>query len=334
MGDLDQPAELADRSHRRVSSRWSLPPGLLCAAFVLIALEFVRQFLTSFSVSNINSPDLAYATNAASVVGWLLVAAAALAMSDHLGKERRHFAFLLRMSSIGAVLLAVAAGLNLAAVAVIREHFPPLHNTGFYSYVSLLLALERAAAGFTAAGWIAVCGGATLALIRAGRRSHGNSLTTDPWFTVLGFASIAAAANVAANTISFLLLWNYSIGWLDATYGFQAAGWLAVAGALLASVLAARRMHIGRRLLLGLPVGAGGSALLASSFVLGIAFYEMWVANLGLLVRWENGLAAAGWLALAAGSGMSAIGTRETGRANHAEDLEIARAVPIGTLLP
>jgi hypothetical protein len=252
-------------------------------------------------------------------------------MSDQLGQERRHFALLLRMSSIGAVLLAVAAALNLAVVVVIREHFPPWHITGPYTYVSLLLALERASAGITAAGWIAVCGGAVLALMRACRRSHGNSLTTDPWITVLGFASVAAAANVIANTIYFTLLWNYSVGWLDATLGFQAAGWLAIAGALLAYVFAARRIPIERRLLLGLRVGGFGAVLLASSFVLGIAFYEMWVADLGLLVRLENGLAAAGWLALAAGSGMSAIGARKT--ADHAEGLEIEWAEPIETLL-
>ncbi len=295
----------------RARSEWTLPIGLLAASFAFMAIDHLLQLLNAFGDAAAEAPDFSYAGNSATIVGWLLATVAALLADHTLGRSRwaKPVKTLVRMSAIGAALLAIAAGLTLAIEVVLRSHL----GDGLH-YASLVDALERANLGATTAAWSAVATGVAIALVNAWRGAEDARLLGHESRASLGFTMVAALLNLVAFAIYFVVSWipsDFGLGLFEVLYGLFAAAWLALSGALLAAFVAARRSSHGRQLL-GLPVGAVGPLLLAAGTVFSINLYVMFFArdDLQMIIRWEDGLFATGWIMLAVGIALLAPGIR------------------------
>lgn len=295
---------------------WRLPTILLASGLAVIALGPFRDTLWTFGVYRLGATDFVYLGESATIAGWLIVGAAAVAAAGRIsGDSRRFIPALLRTSAIGAVLLSASATLGFVASIILRDHFPPFGHGGWQQYLSLEQTLVRTADGISTAAWLVIVVGVLVALTRSHHESGGAfDALRRSGITPLVLTLAATTAMTAGSAISLLLdraTIRFADGWLLAGYGFQIVGWVSFCGALLAAANLVRT-HVGRWGFVGVVVGAGGALLIASGTMLYVAFIEQWISRVDYigLRNWESALPAVGWLALAAGSALIALGIK------------------------
>lgn len=302
-----------------VHTRWFAPAVLVSLSLLLLAVGYVRSALKGFGVAGVTgSVAYGYVVDAATIVGWLGVAVVAIVVMRRLRSDlARSLGSLLQLTAIGASLLAVAAGLNLAVGVVVQAHSRQF--IADQSVLSLLQALERAAACVTTLAWLAVAVGVAVA-VRVLRKEHsgGGTAVSGGETVALVFAGVAAVGNVISSGLTFGISWlpssSLGLGWVNAIYGALAAAWLAASGAALSLLAVEFRAHKGIWWTTAFPVGAMGFLAIALSTVCWIATYQGWWAEQLTLADWQIGLAAGGWCVLAVAGSLLAVGVKASGR--------------------